>query len=180
MASIESLIDVLVRCVPGLDPAPLWASPPVSTAQLDVLNWITGNLQPQGLLAYEEWKEYFGHVPDLRPLSAIDMTAFDSGYVIGIAGDIDEERLTPELAYSLPYELPYLEYMNAYLRGHGLRVVDLLPFENAFMLAVKDDESLLEQLALSLRPFGMDVHTRAALDEEGVQAYVEQLLSGRA
>ncbi|OQV32006.1 hypothetical protein [Serratia marcescens] len=177
MRSIEQLIEVLALCVPQLDQKPLRAGMPESNEQSDVLDWLFENLEQQGLLVYEEWKEYFGDVPELLPLSTIDFSAFDSEYVVSLVDDLDEEQLSPELAFSLPYELPYLEYLNAYLRDHGLRVVDLLPFENAYMLAVKDDELLLERLSGCLQAFGMEVNPRDALDEQQAKAYLERLLT---
>ncbi|MGU2316238.1 hypothetical protein ACSEV1_29375 [Pseudomonas aeruginosa] len=180
MRSVEKLIEVLELCVPQLDPEPLRANMPASDEQSDVLDWMLEHLEQQELCVYEEWKEYFGHVPELRPLSAIDFSAFDSEYIVGLVEDVDEEQLTPEQVLSIPYEMPYLEYLNAYLCEHGLRVVDLLPFENAFMLAVKDDEPLLERLSHCLQAFGMDVNPRGALNGQEAKAHFEKLLTAKS
>ena len=176
-SSVEKLIKALELCIPMLDPAPLRHDTPKETGQSDILQWLYEHLGQQDLMVYDEWKEYFGHVPDLDPLAAIDFSGFDSEYVVGIAGDIDEEDIPPELMYAMPYEMPYLEYLNSFLKNHGLRVVYLLPFENAYMIAVKDDPQLLDQFSECLRAFEMDINRRNAMNEQEVKAHLDRLLS---
>ncbi|WJV25575.1 MULTISPECIES: hypothetical protein [Pseudomonas] len=175
---VEPLIEALALCVPQLDPTPLRVRPPARTELPNMLSWMTEHLKRQGLLSHVEWKAYLGQVPDLKSLSAIDFSEFDSDYVTELLFSINWEAVPPELLNTIPYELPYLEYLNAFLCGHGLRVVDLAPFEHAYMLAVIDDPKLLEQLNHCLWPFGMGVNLREPLDQKGVAAYLEGLLRG--
>ncbi|NTX26647.1 hypothetical protein HT746_05750 [Burkholderia pyrrocinia] len=177
MNDINELIDVLALCVPQLDPAPLRAELPASTEQDDVLDWFADHLEAQQLLVYEEWKEYFGHVPELRPLSGIDLSQFDDGFVVGLVSDIDWESVDPMVVDSVPYELPYLEYINSALHPHGLRLVDLLPFENAYIFCVKDDDAQLDRLRECLKKFDMDIVDRRALDREGAKARLDAILA---
>ncbi len=176
MNHIVKLIDTLALCIPQLDSKPLLADAPASADQGEILGWLADHLEQQGLLVYEEWKEYFGELPALRPLSGIDFSAYDSTFVVGLVEHIDWEEVDPELTYTLPYEMPYLEYINGFLRDHGLRLVDLLPFENAYILCVKDDETLLEQLCQCLKPFDMDIDVREAMDAQQAKEHVEKLL----
>lgn len=176
MNSIESLIDALALCVPQLDPVPLREDPPNSSATEDILLWISDHLQQQELLVYEEWKEYFGHVPDLKPLSGIDLSRYDGDLIPAWAESIDWDEISPEIVYSMPYAAPYLEYLNGFLREHGIRLVDLAPIENAYIIAVKDDVLLLERLASCLQPFELGINLRQALDGQETLAYLNRLL----
>jgi hypothetical protein len=177
MQRINSLVDALALCVPQLDPSPLRAQPPAGTGQLDVLHWLADHLQQQGLLVYEEWKEYFGGVPALRPLAGIDLSGYDEGFVLGLLQDIDWSQASVDPSM-LQYELPFLEHVNAALKPHGLRLVDLLPFENAYIFCVKDDDLALAQLDRGLQAFGMRINPRGALDDEAVRAHLDGLLAG--
>ena len=175
MDDVKNLIDALTLCIPQLDPEPLLAQPPASTSELDVLQWMADHLEQQELLVYEEWKEYDGWLPDLRSLSGIDRSAFDSSFVLGLMEDINWEEVDPDLVYTLPYELPHLEYMNFFLRDHGLRLVDLL-YENAYIFCVKDDAQKIELLHESLQKFGIGINLRDAMDQQSVKAYIKDLL----
>jgi hypothetical protein len=177
MQEIDNLIDALARCVPLLDPRPLRAQRPPGSAQLDVLHWLADQLGQQGLVVYEEWKEYFGGVPALRPLAGLDLSACNVNFVIDLMQDVDwsQASIDPSM---LQYELPFLEHINSALKPHGLRLVDLLPFENAYILCVKDDEAALGELDRCLQAFDMRINPREALDDEGARAHIDALLAG--
>lgn len=177
MQKVNSLVDALALCVAQLDPQPLRAQPPAGTEQLDVLHWLADHLQEQGLLVYEEWKEYFGSVPALRSLAGIDLSGYNENFVGDLLQDIDWSQASVDPSM-LQYELPYLEHVNSALKPHGLRVVDLLPFENAYIFCVKDDEQALAQLDQSLQAFGMQINPRDALDDVAVRAHIDELLAG--
>jgi len=163
MDSIELLIDALASCVPGLDDRPLREDPPENTDRTTVLDWLYDHLEEQGLMVYEEWKEYFGDVPELRPLEGIDFSAFDNVFVIGLVKEIDWSQVD---CFFMPNDMPFLEYINSFLVGHGLRLVNLLPFENAYIFCVKDDAEQLDRLDQCLEAFGMNLEIRDPLDQE--------------
>lgn len=176
MNHVEELIDALALCLPQLDPEPLLADAPADANQLGVLRWMSRHLQQQNLLAYEEWTEYFGEIPDLRPLSGIDFSTYDSTFIPALLQGVDWEEADAELAYTLPYELPYLEHINGLLRSHELRLVDLLPFENAYILCVTDDAKKIDRLSQCLQQFEMGINRRDGLDPSQVETYVKELL----
>jgi len=175
MQEISDLVDSLVFCVPHLDPQPMREQPPPSIAQLDVLRWLADHLEQQGLLVYEEWKEYFGGVPALRAISEVDLSDYNENFVIDLMQGIDWSQSSVD-PFMLQYELPFLEHINSALKPHGLRLVDLLPFENAYIFCVKDDDQALVQLDRSLQAFGMHINPRTALDDQGVRAHFDALL----
>ncbi|MCP3025226.1 hypothetical protein [Cupriavidus basilensis] len=174
MENINKLTEILALCVPQLDPSPLRAAPPASTDRSDVLAWFANHLEQQGLLAYEEWKEYFGHVPALQSLSGIDFAGYDDGFIVSLIEDVDFPDA--ETAYTLQYELPFLEHINSILQPQGLRLVDLLPFENAYIFCVKDDEDQLRQLSKCLQAFDMDINERSAMNQQQAMARLGALL----
>ena len=173
MDSIESLIDALISCVPGLDDKPLRENPPEDADHDSVFGWLCDHLEEQGLMVYEEWKEYFGDVPELRSLEGIDFSAFDSGFVYGLVDEIDWSQANyPFMAD----DMPFLEYINFFLVEHGLRLVNLLPFENAYIFCVRDDDEQLDQLDQCLEVFGMNIEIRNPLDQEQAREYMRDML----
>lgn len=177
MQKINDLIDALVRCVPLLDPQPLRAQAPAGIEQFEVLQWLSDQLEAQGLIVYEEWSEYFGGVPALRSLADVDLSGYDENFVVEHLQHVDwsQANVDPSM---LQYELPFLEHLNSALQPHGLRVVDLLPFENAYIFCVKDNDQALAQLDRSLQAFGMRINPRDALDDERVRVHIDALLAG--
>jgi TPR repeat protein len=165
---VTDLINALTQCLPQFDPAPMLANPPEDEDAL--LDWMTGHLGQQGLHDYWEWKEYWGELPELRPLAGLDLAAFNERFVWDTM-----ESLDGFAAIVWPGEAPFIEYINSFLVVHGLRLIDLLPFENAHILCVKDDAAALEQLERALAEFNMTFDRRDALDEEGVRTYIKNL-----
>lgn len=176
MQEITNLVDSLVLCVPQLNPQPMREQPPPSIEQHDVLHWLADHLEQQGLLVYEEWKEYFGGVPALRAIAELDLSGYNENFVIDLMQDIDWSQTSVD-PFMLQYELPFLEHVNSALKPHGLRVVDLLPFENAYIICVKDDDHALARLDRSLQAFGMHINPRHPLDDQGARAHVDALLA---
>lgn len=174
MEEIRDLIGALVRCVPPLDPAPLRERLPASTEQGEVLDWLMDHLEPQGLFVYEEWKEYFGEVPALRLIADLDLPDYNEDLVYGLMEGAGEDA---NWALAAPDERPFFEYLNAALRPHGWRVVDLLPFENAYILCVKDDDEAIAELDRCFQAFGMHVNPREPMGEQAARAHVQALLA---
>ncbi len=177
MQDIDKLIDALTRSVPQFDPQPLRVQAPQGTGQLDVLQWLADHLEQQGLVVYEEWKEYFGGVPALRSLADVDLSAYNENFVIDLMQHIDWSQASVDPSM-LQYELPFLEHINSALKPHGLRLVDLLPFENAYIFCVKDDDAALTALDRCLQAFDMRINPREALDDQGARAHIDALLAG--
>ena len=72
--------------------------------------------------------------------------------------------------------VPWLEHINHALQPSGLRLVDLLPFENAYMFCVRDDNALLDALNASLETFGIGINERCAMDQQQVADEIASLL----
>lgn len=177
MDQIKDFITVLGKCIPDLDTAPLNANAPESAAQGDVLEWLYEHLSEQGLMAYEEWSEYTGYIPELKSLEKVTFTDEPSAYIFSLIEDIDWS--TAELdPYELPYILPWLEHINAYLQLQGLRLINLLPFENAYIMCVRNDEHVLQELETHLEKFEMGINMRDAMDQQQVSAELKSLLTG--
>ncbi|WP_123349551.1 MULTISPECIES: hypothetical protein [unclassified Enterobacter] len=172
---IQNLIVTLEQCIPGLDVNPLSSALPASTEQHTVLAWLYTHLSEQRLMTYKEWNEYSGEIPDLAPLAALSLTENAADFIYGQLENIDWSAASIDPA-ELPYILPWLEHLNFYLQPSGLRLVDLLPFENAYIFCVRDDEALLEKLNADLQAFGIGINDRSAMDPQQVADEIASLL----
>lgn len=175
METIEELISVLELAVPELDAQALRENLPESDAQEDVLNWLYESLSAQGLMDYVEWTEYFGDIPDLKSLEQISLPESPSALILSQVESIDWDEVSVD-PYMLPYELPYLEYINHFLTEKGLRLVDLTPFENAYIFCIRDDEDIMEKLDGALNIFEMGINEREPMDKEETKDYIRSLI----
>lgn len=175
METIEELISVLELAVPELDAQVLRENLPESDAQEDVLNWLYESLSAQGLMDYVEWTEYFGDIPDLKSLEYISFPESPSALILSQVENIDWDEVSVD-PYMLPYELPYLEYINHFLTEKGLRLVDLTPFENAYIFCIRDDEEIMEKLDGALNIFEMGINEREPMDKEETKDYIRSLI----
>lgn len=175
METIEELINALELAVPELDAQALRENLPESDAQEDVLNWLYESLSAQGLMDYVEWTEYFGDIPDLKSLEQISLSESPSALILSQVENIDWDEVSID-PYMLPYELPYLEYINYFLTEKGLRLVDLTPFENAYILCIRDDEEIIEKLDGALNIFEMGINEREPMDREETKDYIRSLI----
>lgn len=175
METIEELISALELAVPELDAQALRENLPESDAQEDVLNWLYESLSAQGLMDYVEWTEYFGDIPDLKSLEQISLSESPSALILSQVENIDWDEVSVD-PYMLPYELPYLEYINHFLTEKGLRLVDLTPFENAYIFCIRDDEELIEKLDGALNIFEMGINEREPMDREETKDYIRSLI----
>ncbi|UXA33144.1 hypothetical protein KZA80_12595 [Proteus terrae] len=175
METIEELISALELAVPELDAQVLRENLPESDAQEDVLNWLYESLSAQGLMDYVEWTEYFGDIPDLKSLEHISFPESPSALILSQVENIDWDEVSVD-PYMLPYELPYLEYINHFLTEKGLRLVDLTPFENAYIFCIRDDEEIMEKLDGALNIFEMGINEREPMDKEETKDYIRSLI----
>lgn len=175
METIEELISALELAVPELDAQALRENLPESDAQEDVLNWLYESLSAQGLMDYVEWTEYFGDIPDLKSLEQISLPESPSALILSQVENIDWDEVSVD-PYMLPYELPYLEYINHFLTEKGLRLVDLTPFENAYIFCIRDDEEIIEKLDGALNIFEMGINEREPMDREETKDYIRSLI----
>lgn len=175
METIEELISALELAVPELDAQALRENLPESDAQEDVLNWLYESLSAQGLMDYVEWTEYFGDIPDLKSLEPISLPESPSVLILSQVENIDWDEVSVD-PYMLPYELPYLEYINHFLTEKGLRLVDLTPFENAYIFCIRDDEEIMEKLDGALNIFEMGINEREPMDKEETKDYIRSLI----
>ncbi|WP_237727226.1 hypothetical protein [Cronobacter dublinensis] len=175
MERIQNLINVLGLCIPELEKTLLLADLPEDTETETVLHWLYKKLAAQNQIAYEEWKEYSGYIPDLKPLTILSLTEEPADFIFTIIENIDWSAASID-PFELPYVIPWLEHINFYLKPYGLRLVDLLPFENAYIFCVRDDERLLEKLNLTFESLGMGINLRQAMDQQQVSADVMSLI----
>jgi hypothetical protein len=167
MNSIEPLVATLEECIPLLDPAPLLANPPESMEEYSVLDWLFEHLEAQELMEYFEWKEYFGEIPNLKPLQSLDLSECDTDFVFGL---IQEMESFPA-HIDMPYELPFLEFINDTLKKHGLCLLTLA-YENAYVFCARDDDALLEKLDARLGELGISLIQPGAMNREEVKAFL--------
>ncbi|WP_193017496.1 hypothetical protein [Proteus sp. FME41] len=178
METVEELITVLEHVLPELDVQALHENLPESDTQEDILDWLYESLSAQGLMDYVEWKEYFGEIPDLKPLESLgDIFFFDSpnAAILSQMENIEWDRVTCD-PYMLPYELPFLECINYYLADKNLRLVDLTPFENAYILCIHDNEEAIEKLESALSVFGIGLNKREPMDQEQAADHLNTVL----
>jgi len=176
---IENLIARLGQCIPELNTAPLYANPPAEIEQLTVMNWLYQHLSEQQLMVYEKLTEYYGHLPELTPLANLSLPVDPADFIFTQIEGIDWSTAKVD-PYELPYVTPWLEHINFYLKPHNLRLVDLLPFENAFIFCIQDDEALLQQLedSLAALDIGISINTRPSMDQQQVADNIAAIISG--
>ncbi len=176
MEQLKILIEHLKKCIPALDTGPLYASLPEKVEQEIVLRWLYENLSNQNMMVYEEWTEYSGYLPDLKPLDNIALSIDPAGYIFTLINNIDWSTSSIE-PWDLPYVLPWFEHINYYIKADGLRLVDLLPFENAYIMCLLDDEELIEELHQCMEDLEMGINTRPAMDQQQIVDYINSVVS---
>lgn len=177
MANIHDLISNLEQCIPGLDAAPLYANIPESTGVQSIIDWLYTHLSSQGLMVYEEWTEYSGYIPELKTLDEFPLSVAPADYIFSIIQGVDWASVSID-PLELPYCIPWLEHINNYLKPYHLRLVDILPFENAYMVCLHDDEALIQKLDMCLELFGMNINKRTPLDQQQVSTAINSIISG--
>jgi hypothetical protein len=138
-----------------------------------VLDWLYENLSEQGLMVYEEWKEYAGWIPQIKLLNDLSLDEANTQFMFQLLENADELD-----CFDLVYSMPYLEFINHHLRPHNLRLVDLMPFENAYIFCVNDDDERIAGLNECLEAAGMGVNPRKPMSKEQAIAYINEQLQG--
>jgi hypothetical protein len=175
MFSFSKLIDQLVISVPQLNPTLLRDSVPESEDQYAVLEWLYESMSAQKLMVYEEWKEYGGWIPQIKLLADLPLGEADNSFMFELLGKAGDSGY--EIDYSaLLYEMPYLESINHHLKTHKLRLVDLLPFENAYIFCVNDNDEQIASLNECLTQVGIHLNPRQPMDKQQATACIDQLL----
>lgn len=170
---LRRLVAQLQRCLPELDAEAMLASvdgldQAEGEGRYEILRWLYEQLEKQDLMRYAEWKEYWGHLPELQPLEAIDTSNYDSDVILRIL----EKNGYP----SFPDEIPYFEYQNHILKPHGLRMVTFA-FENIYIMCVRDDDSEIAKLSELLEEGGITLIVHEPMSLEQCSEYVRQSVS---
>lgn len=140
-----TLIDVHKLCIPELYTHTLIKDLPEHTEIVNLVDWLNKRLSEQQLIDYIEWKEYNGYIPNIKPLTSLSVPHDADEYIFTLIENINWS--TASIApYLLPYVQPLFEHINSCLQPHGVRLVHLKPFENAYILYMRDDDALMEQL----------------------------------
>lgn len=98
-----------------------------------------------------------------------------SDFISSLISDIDWS-----IADIDPYEfqclIPWIKHINFYLKPHSVRLVDLLPFENPYILCIRDGDASLQQLRNCLNVWEININERDALDSpqtaERIASYI--------
>lgn len=177
MERVNNLITTLKLCIPEMDTAPLYASAPSDINQITALKWLCENLEAQNLMVYEEWNEYSGYIPELTSLDNLPLSEEPADFIFSLIEKTDWEKANID-PYLLPYVMPWLEHINYYLQPYGVRLVDLLPFENAYIFCLRDDEALLDKLHSALEVLDMGINDRQAMDQKQVSIAFDSMVYG--
>lgn len=159
---VDALVAQLKICIPNfnadqqLSIAPPDAFEDEYGSNTTVLYWLSDGLEAQGLLEYQEWKEYWGDLPALASLKELDL-AYEPAPLLDALEHATKKR---KWAVQTP---PYLELMNHHLKPHGLQLISFA-FENLYMLCVRDDAKQLDKLAELLEQAGISVITHEPMD----------------
>lgn len=156
------LIEQLQRCLPQLDASALPAPPEPGR---DVFDWLQAALAAQDLIAYREWKEYWGDLPELAAFDDIDLAGYSPQPLL----DLLETHGYPDW----PSEIPYFEYQNHHLQPHGLRLLSFA-YENIHLICVRDDADDIEQLEHLLAAAGIPLIVHGALDLGQCRQFLQQ------
>lgn len=177
MEKHQHLLATLEKCLPQLDIAPLQADLPSDSYPETAVSWLYEHLSVQNLMIYEEWTEYFGAIPELTPLTGLVISADPATFIFSLVEKIDWSTASID-PYELPYMMPWLEHINFYLKPFGARLVDILPLENAYIMCVRDDDSLLMELHSALQALGLGLNSRQPMDQHEVAVNFDSLVSG--
>jgi hypothetical protein len=177
MKKIQNLIENIGLCIPECNTESLSSSSPKTFDPDTILHWLYENLSKQNLIVYEEWKEYNGYIPDFETLQNITLPVEPNDFIFTLIDNIDWSESTID-PYDIPYYIPWLEHINHYLKPHGVRLVNILPFENAYIICLRDDDILIKNLDLSLKNFGMGIDKREPLDQQEVSLEMNSAISG--
>lgn len=177
MERITNLLADLERCVPELNVDPLYASLPADCETPTVTDWLYHHLAEQKLIVYKEWPKYNGDILALKPLAHLSFPANPADFIFTLRENIDWSRACID-RFELPYVMPWLEHINFYLQPYNLRLIDLLPFENAYILCVHDHEASLEKLHASLEHLGLGINQRLIMDRQQTADYMQSITSG--
>ncbi|MEY1237257.1 hypothetical protein AB7102_06795 [Providencia manganoxydans] len=175
MDKVSYLINILEKAIPNLNTQILSDNLPETENQDDVLDWLYQSLSSQRLMDYVEWKEYFGEYPDIGLLDTLSLTESPNDFILEELSEVDWNTVSVD-PYMLPYELPYLEHLNAFLTKEGLRLVDLANFENAYILCIRDNEEIINKLNEALNAFDMGINERPSMNREQAESYIRSLL----
>lgn len=161
-AYYRRLIEQLQRCLPQLDASALPAPP---EPERDVFDWLQAALAAQDLIAYREWKEYWGDLPELPALDAIDLAGYSPQPLL----DLLETHGYPDW----PSEIPYFEYQNHHLQPHGLRLLSF-GYENIHLICVRDAADDIAQLDRLLAAAGIPLIVHGAMDLGQCRQFLQQ------
>lgn len=175
--ALLALTDALAQCMPDIDIQLLRATAPASMDQIDVLGWLYEGLNKQQLMEYEEWKEYSGWVPSLKPLKDVVLAGDPAAHIWNVVSNFDVDQLAISASLA-QYFYPWMEHINYYLKPYHLKVVSLSPIENAYFFCVRDNNVALDQLEQSLAPFEMGINRHTALGPQETAEYLHALLRG--
>jgi hypothetical protein len=178
MSDINKLIHSLQQGMPSLDTAPLYHTLPADNQQLTVLEWLYQHLSQQQLMVYEEWNEFCGEVPELKPLSGVHVPDDAVDFIFELVEKIDWSTATLD-PYSISYVIPWLACINFYLKGSGWRLVHLLPFENGYIFCLRDDDKVIDALEESLQWCDMGINRCEALDHQQAKEEIAELIYGQ-
>ena len=176
-SALSCLIDALAACMPGLDTQPLHTSMPNSPEQHSVLSWLYIELGKQHLMEYEEWKEYFGHLPSLKPLEGLTLADDPADHVMRSLMEFHEEQLGIRDSL-LWYFIPWIEHINYYLIPYNIKLITITPVDNAYFFCVYNDKKLIENFERSLAPFELGLNYHNALGPVDTITYLYALLRG--
>jgi Ankyrin repeats (3 copies)/Ankyrin repeat len=161
-AYFHDLMAQLKLCMPVLKVDALLSIAPPTTfyddygANTTVLYWLSAGLEAQGLLEYQEWKEYWGDLPALSPLQDLTL-AYDARPLLQA---LDRKAENADTMWDTP---PYIELMNHHLKPHGLQIISFA-HENLYMLCVRDSAEQVDKLAKLLALAGIHVITHSPMD----------------
>ena len=158
-----NLVAQLKVCMPDLDVNQLLSQKPPSAfydeygSKSTVLYWLYDGLSAQDLIEYQEWKEYWGDLPKLKPLQGLALEYYPQSLqnALDATGEVDfMADLEPTV---------YIESMNHHLKPHGLQIISFAG-ENLYLLCVQNNDAQIKKLANMLSLAGIDIVTHEALN----------------
>lgn len=169
MASVRHLVQVLTQCVPQLDSEPLLAELPKSANAHGVAHWLVEHLETQGLMKRWSRATYHGEIPELAPLAGFDLSDYDRNFMRTFIKRAAQAGVELEV----PLDVPYISFLNNTLKPHGIRLVELGPFETAFTFCVLDNADLLDALDEALSAFDLCLIYHDPLSKDDVLELIE-------
>lgn len=166
----NELADILKLAMPSLDTEKLLTQLPDMLDDTNILTWLYDALSEQQLCEYNEYKEYWGDLPEIKPLTDLDLDGFSSEDLCNAVTELEENG---DIALSYGGEVPWFNFQNHFLKPLGFQVVTF-EFENVYLFCVVDDDVVIKKLEEKFKEVKLPFCEHEPLDLDQCIEYLKE------